>query len=417
MNCIPDRIVTGVRRVSGWVPASGRTLAFNILLSLSLLVAGVAEGQTFKTLYVFTGGADGAYPQFGGLITDASGNIYGNTAFGGSQAGFNGNGVIFKLDANGNESVLYAFTGGSDGSEPQGGLVRDAAGNLYGTTVYGGIQPGKFGSGVIFRIDPSGYGVLHTFDYVDGANPYAPLGRDVNGRLYATTSTGGLHGDGTVVKVDSDGSVIHDFSGPVDGANPYFGVVGDERGNLYGATLNGGDLNGCSGRGCGTIYKIDRRGHLTALYLFMGGPDGANPYSTLIRDPSGNLYGTTWNGGAHAAGTVFKIDPKTNQLTVLYTFTGGADGANPPAGLVGDESGNLYGMTNHAGGSCYCGTVFKLDAQGNLTVLHTFTAETGQWPGSPLILRGRVLYGTTSNGGALGGGKLGTGTVFKITLP
>ncbi len=385
------------------------------MLAPALLPAPSAQAQTFKLLYTFTGGADGAYPQYGGLIADSSGNLYGVTAFGGNQEGFSGSGVVFKLVPAGNETVLYTFTGGADGAQPQGGLVMDTAGNLYGTTVDGGIQPGAFGSGVIFELDPAGSEtVLLTFDYIDGANSYAPLLRDAAGNLYGATFSGGHFGDGAVFELGATGSekVRYAFSGPADGANPVGGLIGDSAGNLYGTTEYGGDLNGCSGKGCGVVFKLAPGGQETVLYLFTGGADGANPYARLNRDAAGNLYGTTWNGGATGNGTVFKVDA-AGQETVLYSFTGGTDGANPPAGVIQDAAGNLYGTTNHAGGACFCGTVFKLDTAGNFTVLHTFDGGDGQYPGAPLLLHGGVLYGTASGGGP----HAGAGTIFKITLP
>ncbi len=392
-----------------------RTLAVAGTLAAAMLAAQPAQAQSFKLLYTFSGGADGAYPQDAGLIADGSGNLYGATAYGGNQEGFSGSGVIFKLDRAGNETVLYTFTGGADGAQPQSGLVMDTAGNLYGTTVYGGIQPGAFGSGVVFELDPVGSEtVLLTFNYIDGANPYAPLLRDAAGNLYGATFSGGHFGDGVVFELGTAGSetVRYAFSGPVNGANPVGGLIRDSAGNLYGTTEYGGDLNGCSGKGCGVVFKLAPGGQETVLHLFTGGADGANPYARLIRDAAGNLYGTTYYGGAYGNGTVFKLD-LAGQETVLHSFTGETDGANPPAGVIHDAAGNLYGTTQHDGGACGCGTVFKLDPAGSLTVLHTFNGSDGQYPGAPLLLLKGALYGTASGGGP----GAGTGTVFNITLP
>jgi uncharacterized repeat protein (TIGR03803 family) len=146
------------------------------------------------------------------------------------------------------------------------------------------------------------------------------------------------------------------------------------------------------------------------LYLFGAYPDGSDPRAPLIQDSAGNLYGTTFYGGLYGAGTVFKLD-RTGHETVLYNFQGSNDGANPWSGLVEDAEGNLYGTTNHAGGGCYCGTVYKLDAQNNFSVLHTFTGSDGQYPEAPLLFYNGALYGVTSSGGSPG-----TGTIFKITL-
>lgn len=164
------------------------------------------------------------------------------------------------------------------------------------------------------------------------------------------------------------------------------------------------------------FIKLDSAGIERPLYLFAPAPDGSNPRTSLIRDEAGNLYGTTFFGGLYGNGTVFKVDP-TGHETVLYNFTGGADGANPWSGLVRDATGNLYGTTNHAGGSCFCGTVFHLDPAGNYTVLHTFSGPDGSYIGEPLLLYQGALYGLTSGGGTLRGGRSGAGTIFKITLP
>jgi uncharacterized repeat protein (TIGR03803 family) len=411
--------------------AASNALALGGLFVLAVVAPNRAQAQRFQILYTFSGGADGGYPQ-NALIKDASGNLYGTTPVGGNQEGFSGSGVVFKLTPPApmsnawNETVLYTFTGGADGDKPQSSLVRDKAGNLYGTTVFGGIEPGGFGSGVVCRLDPAGNEtVLHAFNYADGANPYTPLIRDSAGYLYGATFFGGSHGDGTVFKISitDQEKVLYAFSGAVDGAGPFSGLVPDFAGNLVGTTVNGGDLSGCSINGigetpyfstggCGAVYKLGPRGHLTVLYIFSGGPDGANPYAGLIRDPAGNFYGTTWGGGAYGNGTVFKVNPAA-QETVLYNFTGAGDGANPYGGVVEDAAGNLYGTANHGGSACGCGLVFMVDPTGNETILHTFDGGDGQYPVAGLLLVGKTLYGNTSGGGP----SSGAGTVFKITLP
>lgn len=169
--------------------------------------------------------------------------------------------------------------------------------------------------------------------------------------------------------------------------------------------------------GCGVIFKLDPAGNETPLYTFGAAPDGSDPRATLIRDAAGNLYGTAFYGGSYGNGAVFKLDPAGHE-TILYNFAGGTDGANPWGGLIRDAAGNLYGTTNHAGGACFCGTVFKLDPAGNYSVLHTFAGTDGQYPEAPLLLYKGALYGLTSGGGGtLSGGGSGTGTVFKITFP
>ncbi len=335
------------------------------------------------TLHTFTG-PDGADPDTG-MVRDWEGNLYGSTAFGGSL----GFGAVFKIDRNGNETVLYSFTGGADGNSPQGGVIGDEEGNLYGATTEGGDVTGgvsspcdSYGCGVVFKVDRWGNEtVLYTFAGVDGKDPYGGLLRDERGNLYGTTIKGGTFGDGVVFKLDRWGNetVLYSFSGGADGANPFTGVIRDERGNLYGTTEDGGNFPGFAGSG--VVFKLDRAGNETVLYTFTGGTDGGVPYGRLLRR-EGNLYGTTLFGGdlnglpqncaGFGCGVVFKLD-RAGKETVLYSFTGYADGANPYNGLVGDEEGNLYGTTGYGGDlastlpACAgigCGVVFQLKLHG-----------------------------------------------------
>jgi uncharacterized repeat protein (TIGR03803 family) len=414
--------------------SGGRALTAAIVLLGVILASRAAQAQTYTVLYTFTGGADGAYPQYGRLIADTSGNLYGTAPFGGDLSctitfwGLSGCGVVFKLDLKTNEeTVLYTFTGQADGALPFGGLIGDTTGNLYGTTVFGG----RYGAGVIFKVDPSGHEtVLHTFKYTDGANPTGELVQDKRGNLYGTTGTGGDldgcngYGCGVIFELDPSGKekLLHRFTalGELYGANPMYGLIQDAAGDLYGTTQNGGDISGCSSDeshepvitdvpGCGVIFKLDAAGRETPLYLFGPSPDGSDPRATLIHDAAGNLYGTTFFGGLYGYGTIFKLD-RTGHETVLYNFTNQPDGSNPWGGLVQDEEGNLYGTANHGGGSCYCGTVFKLDPAGNYTVLHTFTGADGANPEASLLLYQGAIYGIAAGGGT-------AGVIFKITIP
>jgi uncharacterized repeat protein (TIGR03803 family) len=250
-------------------------------------------------------------------------------------------------------TVLYSFNGGTDGAQPHAGLVRDAAGNLYGTTIRGG---GGSNLGTVFKLDTTGAEtVLYSFTgFPDGAKPRAGLVLDAAGNLYGTTYHGGASDLGTVFRLDTTGAetVLHSFSGR-DGQNPYAGLVRDAAGNFYGTTQNGG-----GDFAAGTVFKLDTTGKETVLHSFTGGSDGANPYAGLIRDAAGNFYATTFTGGAYGFGTVFKLDATGNE-TVLYSFTGGADGGHSRAGLIRDAAGNLYGTTG-LGGAFSLGTVFKL---------------------------------------------------------
>ena len=246
------------------------------------------------------------------------------------------------LNGNGHFAVDYSFKG-SNGATPTATPIQDGAGNLYGTTSSGGS-----GLGVVFRLDTTNHEkVLYAFSGPDGATPFGALVMDGSGNLYGTTFAGGAANLGTVFKIDSAGneSVLHSFAGsPNDGANPYAGLVMDKSGNLYGTTVNGGSSNS------GTIFKIDTAGNESVLYSFLGSPnDGANPMAALTLDPNGNLYGTTLTGGTASFGTVFELDT-TNTETVLYNFTGLADGANPFGGVTRDDgTGILYGTAENGG--------------------------------------------------------------------
>jgi uncharacterized repeat protein (TIGR03803 family) len=236
-------------------------------------------------------------------------------------------------------------------------LVQDA-GNLYGTTVGCAFQCGDL-LGKVFKLDKTGKEtVLHTFTGgADGAIPLAGLIRDVSGNLYGTTSGGGASGGGVVYKVDHAGkfTVLHCFTG-ADGSGPGMGhLIRDSSGNLYGTTQIGGDLSACDGSGCGVVFKLDPTGKETVLYSFKGGDDWGHPNMPLARGPRGDLYSTTYYGGGYFAcggqagcGTAFKVDTAGKE-TVLHRFRSGTDGANPFQGLVSDAAGNLYGTTQWGG--------------------------------------------------------------------
>ncbi len=415
--------------------------------------ADAAKPPVYRVLYTFTGGADGANPwDFNGLIRDEEGNLYGTTRGGGDVSGSCGGcGVVFKLDPWGKETVLYSFTGGADGANPYAGLILDEEGNLYGTTVNGGTGTCSLfgietGCGVVFKLDPSGTEtVLYNFTGgTDGSAPYAGLVRDREGNLYGTADSGGdtsgfcggllPPGCGVVFKLTRDGkfTVLYTFTG-TDGAIPN-GVIRDEEGNLYGTTLYGGDItsSSCFGDGCGVVFKLDRTTRKeTVLYSFTGGTDGGLP-NDVIRDEEGKLYGTTFLGGdvnggtssvcgTFGCGTVFKLN-RDGKETVLYSFMGGADGSDPQAGVIRDRKGNLYGTTNRGptvgpGGG---GVAFRLDRAGKETVLYTFTGEAdGGYLVAPLLRDEEGnLYGTTYFGGDLTSPYCGSGcgVVFKLKL-
>jgi uncharacterized repeat protein (TIGR03803 family) len=382
-------------------------LALAALLTLQCIFAASASAQTFSLLHQFRSGPGGINP-YAGVVLDARGNLYGTTFNDGAFA----SGTVFRLSAARKEKVLYSFAGiGGDGAFPYyGSLVRDSSGNLYGTTFGGGNhdQFCLFGCGIVFKVDASGKEtVLYRFTGTggDGSFVYAGLVRDPAGNLYGTTFSGGATGNGVVFKVDATGTetILYSFTGSTDGGFPDAGLVRDAKGNLYGtASFGGSSFNG-------NVFKLDPSGTETVLYSFTGGGDGGSPQSGLIRDSAGNLYGTTTFGGAAGFGTVFKVTPQ-GQETVLYSFKGGADGAYPFAGsLVRDPAGNLYGTTQ-TGGSSSFGDVFKIDTTGKETVLHSFSGRDGEIPYGTLARdKAGNLYGTTYAGGRYGGG-----VVFKI---
>jgi uncharacterized repeat protein (TIGR03803 family) len=378
------------------------------LLGLLCLLSPAASAQTFSILYQFRSGPGGINPE-AGVVLDAKGNLYGTTFNDGAFA----SGTVFRLSPSGKHKVLYSFTGtGGDGAFPFfGSLVRDSLGNLYGTTYSGGIYSNSclFGCGTVFKVDTSGketvlYGFTGTAG--DGYEPVAGVVRDPAGNLYGTTYLGGANGAGMVFKVDPTGkeTVLYGFTGSTDGGFPGAGLLLDSKGNVYGTTQSGGASF------FGTVFKVSPAGQEKVLYSFNAPPDGFTPESPLLRDSAGNLYGTTGNGGASGFGTVFKVTP-LGQESVLYSFTGGTDGSNPSSGrLVRDSAGNLYGTTP-TGGTSDFGVVFKIDTTGTETVLHSFSGTDGKIPYGTLALdKSGNLYGTTYEGGAYGGG-----VIFKIT--
>jgi uncharacterized repeat protein (TIGR03803 family) len=364
-----------------------------------------ARAQTANevVLYNFGGGADGDQP-VGGVVSDLAGNLYGTTYYGGTH----GNGVVYKLDTAGQYTVLHTFVDRAHGGNPFAGVVRDPAGNLYGTTLYGGPA----NAGVVYKVDAAGqYSVLHGFARgTDGGLPYAGLTLGPFGSLYGTASSGGVTnsacptGCGVVFTLDAAGqfTVLHSFTG-ADGDEPHAGVILDPVGNIYGTTYEGGASGG------GVVYELDPSGQMTVLYNFTGGADGGQPSAGVIHDSDGNLFGTTFGGGTAYYGTVYKLDPAGHE-TVLHSFPGGGQGRQPAAGVIQDPAGNLYGTTPRAGADG-CGVVYKLDTTGNYTVLYSFNCGSdGRQPDASVIRDSAGnLYGTT-----IAGGKYAFGVVFKI---
>jgi uncharacterized repeat protein (TIGR03803 family) len=381
---------------------------------VTMIAAQSAQSQTYNVLYSFTDGTDGAFP-YAGVIQDAAGNIYGTASTGGAF----GHGTVFKLSKTGKETVLHSFEGGADGVNPQAGLVQDAKGNLYGTTYGGGDNHRDGCCGTVFKLSKTGKEtVLYSFKGgADGAFPQGGVIQNATGDLYGTTTSGGVSGVGTVFKLSKTGkeTVLHTFKGGADGDGPFAGLIQDAKGNLYGTTSYGGD-SACT-FGCGTVFKLSKTGKETVLYSFKGGADGATPAAAgVMQDAKGNLYGTTYSGGTSNMGTVFKLDTAGKE-TVLYSFSGGTDGRHPYAGVIQDSKGNLYGTTN-TGGVSGVGTVFKLSKTGKETVLYSFTGMVdGALPYAVVVQDAKgKLYGTALVGGNVScDNGTGCGVVFKLT--
>jgi len=402
-----------------------------LCLLLAVFATRSAQAQTFQTLYTFTGiSPDGADP-WNDLLLDLNGTLYGTTSVGGVY----GCGTVYKLTSKGEETVLYSFTGGADGCFPQSNVLQDRHGNLYGVALFGGnltaancIDDG--GCGVVYKLDTKGNEtVLYTFTGGTDGNIPQGLTMDLADNLYGITLSGGNlsysntpPGAGVVYKLDtrSHFTVLYTFTGGADGAVPNDYLTLGWAGNIYGVTVFGGNPAYCSGSGCGTVFKLDTRGKLTTLHTFTG-TDGSEPEGPLVLDVWGNLYGTTYEGGdltcnsGSGCGVVYKLTT-AGKYSVLHTFTGTSDGAQPPMGLIGDLLDNLYGVTEWGGtGNCSswsattatpapppgCGVVFKLDARSHFTVLYTFTGlADGAAPGSAPIMDWQGnLYGNTVYGG------------------
>ena len=376
------------------------------------------------------GRIDGYEPFYGNLAVDASGNFYGIT----SEGGIFGYGTVFKVTRTGNgwtESLLYNFGHTrAEGIYPEGGLILDAAGNVYGTAKSGGDN----NSGLVFELVHNSDGtwtekVLHSFNGTDGFGPYATLIFDAAGNIYGTTLGGGAYNYGAAFELTPTGGgnwsekVLYSFGNGTDGQEPLAPLVFDPAGNLYGTTAHGGAY------AYGIAFELTPSGGGTwtekVLHSFgSSGGDGQEPFAgALVLDSSGNLYGTTQTGGAHlcengsvGCGTVYELTPTGGgswSEQVLYSFNNNGDGYIPTCSLLFDTAGNLYGTT-YFGGLSGGGTVFKLTQSNGWTeqVLYNFGAGTdGVNPGPGLISDGAGnLYGTTLAGGVFEGGM-----AFEIT--
>jgi uncharacterized repeat protein (TIGR03803 family) len=383
---------------------AGRLLAFVVIACLVAAVPSAAQSEaaippptTVNTLVNFVG-TNGETPFTENLVQGKDGNLYGTTLYG----GVSNDGTVFKITPSGALTILHSFAG-TDGENPYAGLVLGIDGNFYGTTYQGGVS----GDGTVFKISAAGaFKTIYNFANTDGGFPAGALVQGLDNNFYGTTSfsTPIPTNNGTVFKITPTGTLTTLlFFVVTEGSDSLAGLALGTDGNFYGTAAGGGLLN------FGSIFKITSSGTLSILHSF-DESDGWEPESQLIQATDGNFYGTTLRGGVgDNNGEVFKISP-AGTLTVLHNFLV-TDGDLPNDGLVQATNGKLYGTT-YAGGSGGVGTVFQITTSGTLTTLYNFTGiSDGSYPYGGLVQHTNgALYGVTSSGGT---GKLGT--VFDLS--
>jgi uncharacterized repeat protein (TIGR03803 family) len=439
-----------------------------VLMVILMFASSASAEWKEKVLYSFQGGSDGQSPA-GGVVFDKTGNLYGATYEGGSTCPSPGCGTIFQLSpGNGGtwtETILYEFNG-NQGSYPEGGVIADANGNLFGTTAYGGsgiclLFGDNVGCGVAYELSPPAkkggqwtYTILYNFQGgKDGQIPQGNLTFDKAGNLYGATLYGGGYGScnapyfqhcGTVFKLSVPKQkggkwteqIMYSFKSGTDGANPNGGLVLDSSGAVYGTTFSGGS-QGCNGDGylgCGTVFKLAKPtrkgGNWTKSILHrFNGQDGGGPDAGVIFDKANDLYGTTVGGGGTGLGVAFELKPPSGKPhawteTVLYKFTDGNDGAYPMAGLTFDAHGNLYGTASVGGYESDHGVVFELRPPAGkrrawaFSPLYGFGNGTNGWAPAASVTLGKAggLYSTTQAGGVGTGCNNGCGTVFEVSF-
>ena len=396
-----------------------RRAHFSLILACALLLifsaaALPASAQTFTTLARFNG-TNGENP-YSAPVQGPNGDFYGATGYGGA----NDQGVAYEMTPQGSLTLLHTFSE-SEAAQPFANLLLTSSGSFYSTSFEGGTSP--FGSGTVFEMTPSGtVSVLYNFctsTCADGANPNDALLLATDGNFYGTTLSNGTNGDwGSIFRMTPSGSLttLYSFcSQPscTDGSFPYGSLVQGANGNFYGTTGDGGAQND------GSIFKITPSGTLTTLYSFCslsGCTDGKIPYSGLVLASNGSFYGTTNFGGANGKGSIFKITP-AGVFTSLYSFCSQpscTDGSSPYAALIQATDGNLYGTT-YRGGATNAGTIFKISPSGAFSVMYNFCSQTNCRDGN-LPIAGLVqstngsLYGATTGGGS---GNLGT--IYRLS--
>jgi uncharacterized repeat protein (TIGR03803 family) len=448
-----------------------------ILLALVIFASTLSAAEwKEKVLYSFQGGAnDGSVPA-GGVVFDSKGNLYGATTYGGLTACAIGGecGTVFQLSPPvlkgdpWNETVIYQFRGQgvNDGGLPNGGLIIDAAGNLYGITAYGGsgdcvLLGLRAGCGTVYELSPpkekgGTWKETILYSFPTAKQGYVPSGNllfDSAGNLYGATIFGGGKGTtcdafyqycGAVFKLSPPRTrggkwtekVLHAFASGTDGASPNGGLVLDGTGNVYGTTFGGGNESGqCGSGGCGTVFELRppnlKGGAWTenVLHRFKrDSSDGGNPEAGMRFDRLGTLYGTTFNGGPGQYGTVFSLEPPSKRggawvETVLHGFNGDQQGAGPAASLIFDAHGVLYGTTALATNTTAQGNVFRMmpptqkGGRWGFNVLYTFKGHSDSaYPAADLVFgaSGRI-FSTTQEGGTGQSCQGGCGTVFEVS--
>jgi uncharacterized repeat protein (TIGR03803 family) len=387
---------------------------FLLLLAAGLFFPASSQSQTytFTLLHSFAGApTDGAMPA-GGMIFDTAGNLYGTTVYGGSAV--NAGAVFSYSPASDAVSISFAFDG-NNGFEPGGALTIDGNGNVYGIAQKGGTGY----CGVLFEIPAEGSeSTILNFGYTNVCNPNGGVGLDPQGDFYGV-------GSGQLFEISPSGGFasLYSFMGSPDGALPMAIPLLYNASYFFGTTAFGG-LDACdslAAPGCGTVYEYSSGGGESILYSFTNyDTDGSFPMGTPVMDAKGNLYGTTYAGGVNDLGIIFELSPPAKQgggwtRTTLHQFSGASDGAHPSAGLVMDSQGNIYGTTYQGIGKTQHGTVFKFSTARprKLTTLHNFAGppNDGAYPAGALALDANGnLYGITQVGG-----NSNLGTLYRLS--
>ncbi len=397
MTPVVSRLAPGIYSATLWFTNSGNGVGQSRTVVLTVDAAPVViPGVALTTLYSFTGGNDGGFPN--GLTAGNDGALYGTTRTGGGNSW----GSLFRMAAGGSPGTLYSFSNGSDGGTPFATLAQGVDGGFYGATVMGGA----YGNGTLFRMSPGGaVTTLLAFNLTNGNLPYAGLTLAGDSSFYGVCDQGGPGSFGIAYNVTTNGalSVRHAFANGSDGGQPLAGLLAAGDGNFYGTSYAGGAFNE------GTVFQLTTHGTVSTLVSF-NGTNGARPRGGLAQDAAGNFFGVASLGGAGSNGTIFELTA-AGVMTNVCSFTGGHDGAQPVGGLCCAGDGNFYGSTAY-GGTYGKGTVFRLTPGGGLTTLISFNGRNGANPQAPMVVGpAGAVYGTTPAGGVNN-----RGTLFTLAI-